>query len=48
MLDVNTSLNNTWGESLEFIDIKFLNKNIEWLGNGKTSENIISILKNSL
>jgi UDP-N-acetylglucosamine 2-epimerase (non-hydrolysing) len=48
MLDVNTDLNNTWFESLEFINKKFLNKNIEWLGDGKTSEKIISILKNNL
>lgn len=48
MLDVNTNSNNTWYESLDFINNKFLNKKIEWLGDGKTSENIISILKNNL
>lgn len=48
MLDVNTSLNDTWFKSIEFIDKLFINKSILWLGDGNTSEKIITILKNEL
>jgi UDP-N-acetylglucosamine 2-epimerase (non-hydrolysing) len=48
MLDVNTDSNKTWFDSIDFINNKFKNKDVKWLGKGKTSETIIKILKNEL
>jgi UDP-N-acetylglucosamine 2-epimerase len=48
MLDVNTDSNKTWFDSIDFINNKFKNKDVRWLGEGKTSETIIKILKNQL
>lgn len=48
MIDVNTANNETWSVSKTYIDFYSKNKKTEWLGDGKTSDKIIEILKRDL
>ena len=48
MIDVNTDNNYTWSSSLSWLLLNCNNRNIEWLGDGTTSEQIIKILNEHL
>ena len=48
MLNVNSSNNHTWIESLKWSENNFKNKNLGWLGDGLTSEKIIKIIKEKI
>jgi UDP-N-acetylglucosamine 2-epimerase (non-hydrolysing) len=48
MLDVNTLNNITWNESIDWLENNYKFKDINWLGNGKTSEYIINIIKEKI
>lgn len=48
MIDVNTVNNYTWSSSLSWLLLNCNNRNIEWLGDGTTSEQIIKILNEHL
>lgn len=48
MLDVNTKNNQTWVSSESWLLINAEKRDVKWLGDGKTSEKIINILKESL
>jgi UDP-N-acetylglucosamine 2-epimerase (non-hydrolysing) len=48
MLDVNTLNNVTWNESIDWMKNNYKFKDINWLGNGKTSEYIINIIKEKI
>lgn len=44
MLDVNSCYNYVWSSSLTWLLLNSNNRKTEWMGNGKTSEKIITIL----
>jgi UDP-N-acetylglucosamine 2-epimerase (non-hydrolysing) len=48
MIDVNTCDNKTWSDSLNWLNNKANFRETSWLGDGKTSEKIIEILKREL
>lgn len=48
MLDVNTYENFSWKKSIEWLESDFKNHNVEWMGEGTTSNQIINILKQIL
>lgn len=48
MLDVNTLNNVTWNESINWIKNNYKLKDINWLGDGKTSEYIVNIIKEKI
>jgi len=47
MIDVNTMNNSTWCNSMAWLKI-YDKVEIEWLGDGKTSDKIINIIKNKI
>jgi UDP-N-acetylglucosamine 2-epimerase (non-hydrolysing) len=48
MIDVNTSHNKTWEDSLKWLKNDSNNMDSSWLGDGNTAEKIIQILKKNL
>jgi len=48
MLDVNTSNNSTWSDSQSWLLLNAEKRDVSWLGDGKTAEKIINILKEKL
>lgn len=48
MIDVNNFEDKTWAYSFEWLTNEFKNISVDWLGDGKTSEKIIKILKEKL
>lgn len=48
MIDVNSKNNQTWFDSLHWLNNDAEKRNFNWLGNGKTSDMIIQILKEKL
>jgi len=48
MLDVNTINNSTWFNSYSWLLVNAEKRNIEWLGDGNTANNIINLLKQFL
>lgn len=48
MIDVNTKNNSTWEISLDFIEKSPLMMDTHWLGDGKTSDNIIKIIQETI
>jgi UDP-N-acetylglucosamine 2-epimerase (non-hydrolysing) len=48
MIDVNKSNDMSWTSSQSWLLLKSNSRKTDWLGNGKTSELIINILKNNL
>lgn len=48
MIDVNTKYNQTWLDSITWINRDYINKDDSWLGDGKTSDKIIEILKEKI
>lgn len=48
MIDVNTTNNLTWTSSESWLLLNCNKRNTDWLGDGETSEKIISILKEKL
>lgn len=48
MIDVNTKNNSTWEISLDFIEKSPLMMDTYWLGDGKTSDNIIRIIQETI
>lgn len=48
MLDVNTPHNSSWSSSQSWLMLNAENRNVNWLGDGTTSDKIIEILKRDL
>ena len=48
MINVNEKNHISWASSESWLLLNSNNKNINWLGDGNTSENIIKILKEKL
>jgi len=48
MIDVNTRYNTSWSNSESWLLLNCNKRDIKWLGEGKTSDKIIEILKNKL